>query len=162
MSFFDGLDVFDVLFDGGWCRPKRRFALADELERHAKVNPHGFGVPDVQIAVRLRRPARVTRPPNGLSSVVLDDGFADKVRGSGLNLPEPCRYSMLVWCGSLLHFNTFRRFCVILGFLLPSATLLVMCWTKLQTSCMICAQLYFKYPHKRNRWWIRLKNYCKS
>jgi hypothetical protein len=75
----DGLDVLDLLFDGVGV-VEAQVALAAEVGRDAKVYGDGFGVADVQIAVRLRREAGVDAGiPPGLE--VFSHGGADKVGG---------------------------------------------------------------------------------
>jgi len=78
---FDGLDVFDILF-GRIGVVKAQIALAAEFKCQAKVQAHGFGVSDVQIAIRLRRPARVNPSAKPTRPDVLNDGIAYKVGGS--------------------------------------------------------------------------------
>jgi len=60
--FFDGVDVFDVLFFGV-CIVHAKIAKTVVQLRSAEVNDNGFGVSDVEIAVRLGREARVDGQP---------------------------------------------------------------------------------------------------
>ena len=53
---FDGIDIFLFLL-GGIGVVEAQMAAAPELLRYAEVQTNGFGVADVQIAVRLRRKA---------------------------------------------------------------------------------------------------------
>ena len=64
----------------GLVSSKRRL-LAAELGREAEVEADGFGVADVQVAVRLGRKARVHAAAVLVGLQVLEDDVPDEVRG---------------------------------------------------------------------------------
>ena len=73
----DGLDEFGLLF-GGVGVIEAQVALAAEFAGDLEIHRHGFGMADVQIAVRLRRKARDRRGVFARGEVIRDD-FTDEV-----------------------------------------------------------------------------------
>ena len=74
----DGVDVLD-LFLARVGVVEAQVALAAELRGHAEVQADGLGVADVQIAVGLRRKARVDAPAVLVGFEVVDDDVADEI-----------------------------------------------------------------------------------
>ena len=77
--FLDRVDVLDI-FLGGVRVVVAQIAQAAKLLRDAKVDDQRLGVADVQIAVRLRRKARVHGGEASRLQIFLD-GFTDEVGG---------------------------------------------------------------------------------
>jgi hypothetical protein len=79
---YDRFDVFTFFF-GGICIIEPQIAQASVLGGDAEIEADGLGVPDVQIAVGLRREPRVHTPLVFVVFEVLVDDTPNKVGGSG-------------------------------------------------------------------------------
>ena len=75
----DGVDVF-LLFLFGIGVVEAEVGFAAEFRGEAEVQADGFGVPDVQIAVRLRRKARLDAPAVLVGFQIVEDDLANKIR----------------------------------------------------------------------------------
>ena len=75
----DGIDVLLLLLGRGWCR-RSEVELAAVLHGQAEVQADRLGVADVQVAVGLRREARVDAAAEPPGAVVLLDDLLDEVQ----------------------------------------------------------------------------------
>ena len=78
----DGLHVFDVLL-AGIRVVEAQIAEAFELQRKAEIEADGLGVTDVEVAVGLRRKARVNPASVFVRLQVIGDDGLDEIRGRG-------------------------------------------------------------------------------
>ena len=88
----DGIDVLR-LFLLGIGVVEAQVGLAAELRRQAEVQADRLGVADVQIAVRLRRKARVHAPLILVGLQVVQNDVANEIRRAGRPAPWDWTYS---------------------------------------------------------------------